>query len=161
MSVTNKWKDGRPPVGEECEIQVSDTGALFRDCKILYIDSMSVVFSSSAASSMPKYLSDVKFHPKKTPEEIERERVLKLAENTHRDASRGVYGSELRYFAELLYYAGLLTDKKVKPLDVADFVNIRLNSATVDVQYRLLVEGGYIIGADNNLSTPPTREQGE
>ena len=115
MSVTNKWKDGRPPVGEECEIQVSDTGVLFRDCKILYIDSMSVVFSSSAASSMPKYLSDVKFHPKKTPEEIERERVLKLAENTHRDASRGVYGSELRYFAELLYYAGLLTDKKVKP----------------------------------------------
>ena len=68
--MTNEWKDGLPPVGEECEITVLGTGGLFRNCKILYIDSMSVVFSSSAASSMPRYLSEVEFRPIKAPAEI-------------------------------------------------------------------------------------------
>lgn len=146
MSVTNKWKDGRPPVGEECEIQVSDTGVLFRDCKILYIDSMSVVFSSSAASSMPKYLSDVKFHPKKTPEEIERERVVGLAEEVcYPVAKTAAYVQGIDYAIHSLLDAGLLHDKKVKPLSYQDFIELINKGWSYELMYEDLIENKHIL----------------
>ena len=139
--MTNKWKDGLPPVGEECEITVLDTDGLFRNCKILYIDSMSVVFSSSAASSMPKYLSEVKFRPLRTPVEVERERVVKIAQGI-KEANPA---SEL---LECLYDAGLLHDKKVKPVSYESFETLYHTHNHHCSLYGALMHYGYIIGAD-------------
>tara|TARA_R100000544_G_scaffold16105_1_gene7657 strand:- start:37082 stop:37522 length:441 start_codon:yes stop_codon:yes gene_type:complete len=139
--MTNKWKDGLPPVGEECEITVLDTDGLFRNCKILYIDSMSVVFSSSAASSMPKYLSDVKFRPLKKPEEVERERVVELAFKT-----LTIDNSDLTYkICQDLYDAGLLTDKKVKPLSYQDFIELINKGWSYELMYEDLIENKHIL----------------
>ncbi len=145
--MTNKWKDGRPPVGEECEITVLGTDGLFRDCKILYIDSMSVVFSSSAASSMPKYLSDVKFRPIKTPDEIERERVVGFAFKT-----LTIDNSDLAYkICQDLYDAGLLTDKKVKYLTRKEFEKIfEDNISAMGFNVNILKVYDEIFGADND-----------
>lgn len=140
--MTNKWKDGLPPVGEECEITVLDTDGLFRNCKILYIDSMSVVFSSSAASSMPKYLSEVKFRPLKTPEEIEREN---LVNQMFTDAE--VTGSKSSF--ERLVDKGY---RKVKPMPLVTFLEMvgMANSEGLSAAYQEAVKLGYIIGVEDD-----------
>lgn len=148
--MTNKWKDGLPPVGEECEITVLDTDGLFRNCKILYIDSMSVVFSSSAASSMPKYLSEVKFRPLKTPDEIERERVVELAKEVcYPVAATSEYVRGIDYAIDSLLGAGLLHDKKVKPITGREFKWIVKDSISFDHGFSKLLKMGCILEESN------------
>lgn len=101
------WKKG-----DKCRIITCNS----EDCEILYIDKMSIVFSSS---STPMYIGDV------TPAEVEKKRVLKLAENANRDARKGCYSSVLKDFAEVLYDAGLLSDPGIS-FDAAIDLMIKL-----------------------------------
>lgn len=152
--MTNKWKGGQPPVGEECEYS-TDFFSIDKNnkgvCTILCRHKGKVWIDVKGSSEYVISLSVIKFSPLKKPDEIERERVVELAENTYRKYNiGGLYGSQLRWFAGLLYDAGLLHDKKVKPLSsclLAGYINeFDMTLKTFDA----LVRDGYIIGADND-----------
>ena len=133
-------------VGDECKIKSINSGAVFHDCKILYIDNRSIVFSSSASSSSPMSLDDIEFLPLKTPAEIERDDIIRLAIKTSKKANPDlIITTNGEKMLGSLYDAGILGKQQVNPLNLAKFVAIRLESATVQVNYQQLLDGGFII----------------
>lgn len=91
---------------------------------------------------MPKYLSEVEFRPLKTPEEVERERVVELAIETVIEETGGYLHTDN---LKVLYDAGLLHDKKVKPLSYQDFIELINKGWSYELMYEDLIENKHIL----------------
>jgi hypothetical protein len=106
-----------PKVGDKCKIKSLNSGAVFHDCKILYIDNLSIVFSSSACSSLPMRLIDIEFLPLKTPAEVEREKgVDELVEAIINFYGNPKGAESYKLLAEKLYVDLGYRKQQVKPL---------------------------------------------
>ena len=131
-----------PKVGDKCNIKSLNSGAVFHDCKILYIDNLSIVFSSSACSSLPMRLIDIEFLPLKTPDEIERDAVVQEALIHFSGMIVTSNSTKPQAVAEKLYDAGMLHKQKVKPLNKSYAVQrVGLN----DYAYEFMVTHGFIV----------------
>jgi hypothetical protein len=131
-----------PKVGDKCNIKSLNSGTVFYDCKILYIDNLSIVFSSSACSSLPMRLIDIEFLPLKTPAEIERDAVIKEAMVHFSGMLFASNSKNPQFIAENLYDAGMLHKQKVKPLS-RSYATRDLHIS--DMAYNDLVDLGFIV----------------
>lgn len=140
--MTNKWKDGLPPVGEECEASV-----LLNGCSVHKWVKAEIlkVFERECAVYAPEIgqlkFSD-QFRPLKTPDEIERERVVELAIETVIEETGGYPHTDN---LKVLYDAGLLHDKKVKPLSYQDFIELINKGWSYELMYEDLIENKHIL----------------
>lgn len=107
--MTSKWKDG-----DKCEFG-SGSGTLV----VSNEDRNGVVIVMDQHGEYRR-VAESQLKPLKTPEEVERERVVELAFKT-----LTIDNSDLAYkICQDLYDAGLLTDKKVKYLTRKEFEKI-------------------------------------
>ena len=159
--MTKIWKDGLPQVGEECRFEVWESkGCGWTEkeytCTVDFIGKSNIVISYGEDTEKTRRVEksyrggSIRFMPLKTPAEIERERVVELAKEVcYPVAATSEYVRGIDYAIDSLLGAGLLTDKKVKPLRLEDF-NAIYNGKTRNRLFRDLIEVGYIIGAGND-----------
>jgi len=142
-----------PEVGEEC-LWLSHKTGVFHHTRIIHIHEESVWLEGEGVVS----LQVERFKPIKTPEEVERERVVELACNAVQsnkaceDLNINIDCSAMsRFTIEALYDAGLLHDRKVMPLSLKDYTIMCFKACQFDVtkSYETAVREGYIIGLDN------------
>lgn len=142
--MTNKWKDGLPPVGEECLVRHKVASKDLCKAVINFIGNKT--FNATWSSCGTEFCNEIAafdFRPLKTVDEIERDRLVELAFKT-----LTIDNSDLAYkICQDLYDAGLLHDKKMKPTSFKSFKE--------DYDSR----GGYIDGALSLYQLLATREQ--
>ena len=120
-------------VGDDCIYQ--EKGGFRWNIKIDYIGKDIFVGTSDEGFELADKLAQIK--PSKTPAEIEREKgIAQMFEDAEVQGSNGAFVR--------LYDKGY-RKQQVKPLNLAKFVDIRLESATVQVNYQQLLDGGFII----------------
>lgn len=140
------WKKG-----DKCEIQERNSGALLKDCEILYIDCRAIVISSSTATSTPYWLSEVEIKPIKTDVELERERVVErimFLIGLSEEENISVVRECLTFAFDLGYISD--PEKRVKPLSLSIFSKAWFHAGSVDEHYESLKYLGYIQGVDND-----------
>ena len=145
------WKQG-----DKCLYncpQLHDFGETWEGTIIAKDDGMWVVACNEKDAKSPAYNGfpeSCLFHIK-TPEEIERDRVIKLsALKLLKHIGTSYDAADYRLILPALYDAGLLSDpeKRVKPIGFDEFSKA-FDMETCLATYNKWIKEGYIQGADN------------
>lgn len=127
-----------PKIGEECTFQGN---------KLL----VTAVGEKCVLAKTSEFLEELKLpicdlRPIKSHAEIERENTVNTMLEINGYPSG--YEGDMYRFMNRLYDEGY-RKQQVKPLNLTKFVAIRLESATVQVNYQQLLDGGFIIQGDD------------